>query len=148
MSADLDIIVRRAEPNDQKAVYPLARELATSFEPSGTAFAESFSDLISDRNALVLVAVEEHSREVIGYLLGFRHKTFFANGPVGWVEEVHTRADSRQAGVARALMAEFESLAWESGARLVALATRRARSFYKAIGYEESAVYFRKLAPG
>jgi hypothetical protein len=30
---------------------------------------------------------------------------------------------------------------------MVALATRRADDFYRDIGYEESAVYFRKLAP-
>jgi len=31
------------------------------------------------------------------------------------------------------------------GNRLVGLATRRAAALYKALGYEESAVYFRKL---
>jgi GNAT superfamily N-acetyltransferase len=128
-------------------VYPLARQLATSFDPSETMFAESFSVLISDPNALLLVAIEEQSGEVIGYLLGFRHQTFFADGPVGWVEEVHTRSDRRRTGVAGALMSEFEKWAWESGARLVGVATRRARAFYEAIGYEEGAVYFRKLAP-
>ena len=147
MSADLEIIVRRAEPNDQEAVYPLARELATSLEPSGSTFAESFLDLTSDPNTLVLVAVEEKSGELIGYLLGFLHNTFFADGPVGWIEEVHARSDRRRAGVASALTAEFETWAWGIGARLVALATRRARPFYEAMGYEESAVYFRKLAP-
>jgi GNAT superfamily N-acetyltransferase len=147
MSADSEVTVRRAGPNDLDDLYPLARELATSFEPSRTTFAASFSDLISDPNVLVLVATEEQSGQLIGYLLGFRHETFFAGGPVGWVDEVHTRADRRRAGVARALMLEFEHWAWEGGARLVALATRRARAFYAAIGYEDSALYLRKLAP-
>ena len=31
------------------------------------------------------------------------------------------------------------------GSRLVALATRRAARFYAALGYEESATYFRKV---
>jgi len=31
---------------------------------------------------------------------------------------------------------------------LVALATRRAAPFYRALGYEESAVYFRKVLDG
>ena len=44
-----------------------------------------------------------------------------------------------------ALMAEFERWATERGAALVALATRRAAPFYLALGYEESATYFRKL---
>jgi GNAT superfamily N-acetyltransferase len=147
MNADPEVIVRRAGPNDRDELYPLARELATSFELSGASFADSFSRLISDPNALVLVAVEERSGQLIGYLLGFRHETFFADGPVGWVEEVHTRSDRRRAGVASALISAFENWAWESRARLVALATRKARAFYEAIGYEDSAVYFRKLAP-
>jgi GNAT superfamily N-acetyltransferase len=147
MSADPEVIVRRAETNDRDDLYPLVKELAASFEPSRTTFVESFSHLISDRNAIVLVAAEERSNELIGYLLGFRHVTFFADGPVGWVEEVYTRADKRRAGVGGALMLEFEHWAWASGAGLVALATRRAHAFYEAIGYKDSAVYFRKLAP-
>jgi GNAT superfamily N-acetyltransferase len=147
MSSDPQFIVRRAGPNDRDQLYPLASALAASFELSRTTFAKSFSGLISDRNALILVATEERSSEPIGYLLGFQHETFFADGPVGWVEEVYTRADRRRAGVGRALMLEFEDWAWESGARLVALATRRAQAFYEAIGYEDSAVYSRKFAP-
>lgn len=147
MTPDPEFSVRRAGPDDREDVYPLAREQATSFEPSPAGFATSFCVLISDPNALVLVATEAQTGQLIGYLLGFRHETFFADGPVGWVEEVHTRAGWRRGGVARALMLEFEHWAWEGGARLVALATRRARSFYEAIGYEDSAVYLRKLAP-
>jgi GNAT superfamily N-acetyltransferase len=147
MGADPEVVVRKAGPNDRDELYPLARELATSFELSGSTFAESFSGLISARDALVLVAADERSGQLIGYLLGFRHQTFFADGPVGWVEEIHTRPERRREGVAGALMLEFEKWSWEGGARLVALATRRARAFYEAIGYEDSAVYFRKLAP-
>ena len=33
----------------------------------------------------------------------------------------------------------------EEVAKLVALATRRAAEFYRSVGYEESATYFRKL---
>jgi hypothetical protein len=38
-----------------------------------------------------------------------------------------------------------ESGAADRGAKLIALATRRAASFYEAIGYEVSATYYRKL---
>jgi GNAT superfamily N-acetyltransferase len=147
MGADPEVVVRKAGPSDRDELYPLAKELATSFELSGSTFAESFSGLISDPDALVLVAVDERSGQLIGYLLGFRHRTFFADAPVGWVEEIHTRSDRRREGVAGALTLEYEKWAGDGGARLVALATRRARAFYEAIGYEDSAVYFRKLAP-
>jgi hypothetical protein len=42
-------------------------------------------------------------------------------------------------------MQDFERWAAERGAKLVALATRRAAPFYQALGYQESATYFRKL---
>lgn len=146
MGTDPGFVVRRATANDRDDLYSLAEELATSFEPSPTAFAESLSSLVADPDALVLVAAGRSPGRLTGYLLGFRHETFFAGGPVGWVEEVYVRADRRREGIAGALMSEFEHWAWEGGARLVALATRRANAFYEAIGYEESAVYLRKLA--
>jgi GNAT superfamily N-acetyltransferase len=68
-----------------------------------------------------------------------------ANGPVGWVEEVLVRTELRGAGLGRALMRAFEDWAAAQGCALVALATRRAAPFYRALGYEESAAYFRKL---
>jgi len=52
--------------------------------------------------------------------------------------------DQRQ-GVGRLLLQDFEQSAAERGAKLVALATRRAALFYQALGYHESATYFRKL---
>jgi len=42
-------------------------------------------------------------------------------------------------------MSAFEAWAKARGAKMVALATRRASSFYLELGYEESATYFRKL---
>jgi hypothetical protein len=42
-------------------------------------------------------------------------------------------------------MTAFEHWAAGRGCTLVALATRRAAPFYRALGYEESAVYLRKI---
>jgi GNAT superfamily N-acetyltransferase len=85
--------------------------------------------------------------ELVGYLLGFRHLTFYANGPVGWVEEILVRSGRRESGIGRALMTAFEDWAATGNCALVALATRRAKPFYLAIGYQESATYLRKLTP-
>ena len=41
-------------------------------------------------------------------------------------------------------MTSFEDWPAGRGAKLVALATRRAAGFYRAVGYAESATYFRK----
>ena len=135
--------VRAATAGDAAAVARLAAELALSFAFDGAAFRASYPALLADEGACVLLAVD--GPEPAGYLLGFTRLTFYANGPVGWVEEVAVRGADRGRGAGRALMGEFERRAAARGCALVALATRRAAPFYRALGYEESAVYFRKV---
>jgi len=52
---------------------------------------------------------------------------------------------ARRNGIGLALEREFEAWARDRDAKLIALATRRAVSFYSAVGYEESAVYLRRI---
>ncbi len=138
--------VRSATAEDGPAVADLEAELAQSFEFDRGRFDASYPALAADENARVLVAADEEDR-LVGYLLGFKHLTFYANGPVAWVEELLVRSERRQSGLGRALMNSFEDWATGNGCALVALATRRAKPFYLAIGYEESATYLRKLTP-
>ena len=135
--------IRRAEARDIDDVAGLAAELASSFEFSRQRFEASYPALLAADDSCLLLAVDEG--EVPGYLLGFRHLTFYANGPVAWVEEVVVRASDRGRGVGQALMNAFEKWSAAHGCALVALATRRAAPFYLSLGYEESATYFRKV---
>lgn len=135
--------IRRAGAADADSVATLAAELVMSFEFSEEAFRASYPGLLASEDACLLLADNGH--ENLGYLLGFRHLTFYSNGPVGWVEEIVVRHQDRGQGVGRLPMNSFEQWAAEQGCALVALATRRAAPFYHALGYEESATYFRKL---
>jgi GNAT superfamily N-acetyltransferase len=135
--------IRHAAPSDADDVAALAAELALSFPFSPESFRRNYPDLLTADGACLLLAVNDGAS--VGYLLGFRHLTFYANGPVGWVEEVAVRGGDRGQGTGRALMAAFEQWAAVHGCGLVALATRRAAPFYRALGYQESADYFRKL---
>jgi GNAT superfamily N-acetyltransferase len=128
---------------DLDEVSALAQDFATSFRPEPEIFAESFGHLILQDDALLLVA--EVPARLAGYLLGFDHLTLFANGRVSWIEEIMVREDNRRRGHGKELVAHFEGWARSRGSKLVALATRRAVPFYHALGYEESATYFRKL---
>jgi hypothetical protein len=56
---------------DGDELFSLTKELATTSEPSRQSFTESFSSLATDPAALVLVAVDEPSDRLLGYLLGF-----------------------------------------------------------------------------
>lgn len=73
----------------------------------------------------------------------FEHPAFFANGPVGWVEEIAVREHLRRRGLGSRLMSAFEDRVRERGGRLVALATTRASTFYESVGYDHHAAYYR-----
>jgi len=136
--------IRPARERDMPDLFPLAVEFATSFVPEWSPFEGACRRILADEDACLLVA-DLAERGIIGYLLGFEHAAFFANGPVSWVEEIAVALPFRRNGVGRALMMAFETWAGARGSRLVALATRRAARFYSALGYEESASYFRKV---
>ena len=136
-------MVRSARDDDRDRVWPLVGDFATSFVPERGAFELAWSRLVVDSHMLVLVA-EDAAGGVVGYLLATTHLTFFANGPVVWVEEVMVDQDCRGCGIGRGLMERAEGWTRSIGASYVALATRRAGPFYRALGYEDSAVFFKK----
>src|ERR1700740_2808164 len=129
---DWHSLVRHARADDEDGVAGLAAELAMSFTFSPEKFRVSYPALLAEGGDCLLGAMSGH--EHVAYLLGFRHLTFYANGPVAWVEEVAVRERDRGRGIGRALMSEFESRATAQGCALIALATRRAAPFYRALG--------------
>ena len=136
--------IRAATTADAEAVAALAGELAQSYPFSRTAFDASFAAVLEHDDACLLLAGPDDAAGAVGYLLGSAHRTFYANGPVASVEEILVRQPHRGRGVGRALMGAFERWAAGRGCRLVTLATRRAVPFYRALGYEESAMYLRR----
>jgi GNAT superfamily N-acetyltransferase len=148
MASPQHVRLRAASVADSEELFPLARALATTFVPTRAVFVESLSRLSANPNAMLTVAEEQRSHQLVGYLLGFRHDTFIADGPIGWVEELYVRPEDRRAGIAKALMEAFESWALAREASMVGVATRRAQAFYEAIGYESNAVFLQKLTPG
>lgn len=147
---DSPLHIRPATTADADTVAELAAELAQSFPFSRAAFDRGYPAVLAAGDACLLLATDDRTGQAIpvGYLLGFQHPAFFANGPVAWVEEVLVRPEYRGRGAGRALMTAFEQHAAGQGCRLVALATRRAAPFYRALGYQESATYFRKVLRG
>lgn len=138
-------VVRRAVSTDRAGIFPLVKVFATSFQPIKEAFDLSFDRIIDDDSACLLIA--EMGNRVIGYCLGFDHLAFFVNR-VSWVEEIMVHEDFRRKNIGRTLMNQFEDWSRSRNSILVGLATRRAAPFYRALDYENSAVYFRKLLPG
>ena len=136
------VTVRRARHADAAGVWPLAEAFATSYVPRREAFDPAFEAMLASDGAGVFVAEVEGA--VVGYLVAHQHATLFANAPVAWIEELMVAEPRRGHGVGRALMDAAEEWARAAGCAYVALATRRAQEFYRAIGYAESAAFFRK----
>ena len=135
--------IGKATAQDAEMIFALVKDFATSFTPERHAFAESFRHLLQQDDAWLGVARDGEG--IVGYLLGFDHHTFYANGRVAWVEEIMVTPEQRRHGIGHLLMDAFEQWAATRGSKLVGLATRRAAPFYQALGYEDLAVFFRKL---
>ncbi len=138
--------IREVLEQDRDSLFELSQQFATSFTVERQAFDVSFSELLGAQDSKLMVA--EISGKVVGYCLAFDHPAFFANGRVTWVEEIMVSPDTRRNGIGRQLMAAIERWAASRNSGMVALATRRASDFYGALGYSESATYFRKVLAG
>lgn len=139
----LGLALREATPADVEGLWPLAEELATSYRPTKERFVASLRAVVDDPQSTILVAVRRET--IVGYVHVLTHPAFHADGSIGWIEELMVQDAERGTGCGRALMAAAER--WAREARdiaYMALATRRAGDFYRAIGYEESATYFKR----
>ena len=101
--------IREARPGDVEALLPLAADLATSFTVDPDAFRKSFGQCLREESSIILVAEDDEG--LVGYLLGFDHYAFFANGRVAGVEELYVSPGNRRNGIGGALMREFETWA-------------------------------------
>ncbi|HWV76712.1 MAG TPA: N-acetyltransferase, partial [Isoptericola sp.] len=139
---------RSARADDADALWPLARDFATSFRPRREAFDQTLGALLGRDDTLLAVVTDPATDDPpLGYLLASVHLTFLANGPVCWVEEVMVVPAHRRRGLGAALMAHAERWATERGAAYVSLASRRAGGFYESLGYDASATFYRRDLP-
>jgi GNAT superfamily N-acetyltransferase len=145
MTRNNAIFIRVADRDDASAVLPLAREMAHSFVVDDNVFHQSFIAILQANYMQLFVAVDNKTQMIVGYCLATIHPTFYANGNVAWVEEIAVDVAHQRQGIGTALMRAVEQFARDSGCKLLALATRRAENFYNAIGYTNSAMYWRKL---
>ena len=141
---DADFHVRSARLDDRDLIWPLTQQFASSFDPVRSAFDSTYTSLLGRPDTFIAV-VELPTAGIAGYVLATVHLTLFANSPVAWVEELMVSPDWRRRGMGASLMRAAEQWATEQGAVYLALATRRAADFYGAIGYSESATFFRKV---
>ena len=140
-SPSSDCLIRPAAPADETRVWALLRQFATTYAPSEPAYAASYAKLLTEPDAMFLVAVS--GGEVVGYLLGFELPTLFANGPILQLTELVVDEHRRGAGLGRKLVEDALVRAWDRGCMEVVVATRRAAPFYERLGFARSAEYLK-----
>jgi hypothetical protein len=77
---ETDYEIRRGVAGVAEDIRLLAKELTTAFPFNHDAFRRSYSMVLENPYASLLVA--EAEKRVIGYLLGYRHSTFWAGADV------------------------------------------------------------------
>ena len=133
--------VRVADRSDTAKLIELVRAFPTPTPQAAGDIETALKRHLDDPAAFVGVA--EHTGRLVGYVLAYRHATFYA-GETAWVDELLVAKSARREGVGRALMHAVEHWAQEHECTLVGLATAGAREFYERLGYASKAGYYKK----
>ena len=141
--SEITYVVRRARVDDGEEVFSLVKDFLPEAIADRQVFQTTFAALDETAGSVLFIA-EGGGETVLGYILVSCHPSFLANAPVAWVEEVMVANSWRRTGMGKALMAAAEDWANRRGAAYVALASRRSAPFYLALGYEDTAAFFKK----
>ena len=117
-------------------------DFATSYVPDAEAFAATFQGALHGEAGALLLA--EEAGEIAGYVLALQAPTFFANGPVTEVLELYVKLTFRRTGVCRALVEQVAGAARDRGSVEVTVPTRRVGDFYRALGFDATAEFYKR----
>jgi GNAT superfamily N-acetyltransferase len=134
--------IREAKMDDAAGVMLLAREFPSPTKLDENIFYLAWDKKLPDPNSYIGVAETENS--IIGYVSGYLHLAFYANGSTFWVDEIFVKEDMRKNGVGRRLMESITPWIGDRKCKLIALATNNAKEFYSELGFQYSARYFKK----
>jgi GNAT superfamily N-acetyltransferase len=134
--------IQPAAASDSRPLFRLVRTSPTPTPPSAEQFSTAPNGKLPHPSSCLFVA--EHEGQLVGYVSGYCHPTFYAGGPTAWVDELLVSEPCRRTGIGRELMDAFEQWAQDRRCVLVALATRGAAAFYEHRGYSSKAGYYKR----
>ena len=147
------IKIRPLRQNDIDSIMRLHRELGwnPAFQADGSTLRQRLQSLITEENALLLVA--EIAGEVVGYIHGQTITYLLFAGREMMISEVFVNAANRDQGVGRALMTAIEAEAAQRKCFRISVMNGREREsyrrgFYPSQGYEErmqTAIFSKRL---
>jgi len=141
------VYIRRALPDDSRAVTPLLGELG--YPTSAEAVAARFARLADSENDPAWIALDPNDEEVLlGFAAGHLFWPYELDAPVAELTALVVPERRRGTGSGRALVAAFEEWAIAAGScrATVASSFRRtgAHAFYERLGYGERSKKFEK----
>jgi ribosomal protein S18 acetylase RimI-like enzyme len=136
------LVIRSAVIEDKESIFELANQLSDFVKIDKDIFISNYHQLITDQNYCVVVA--KLGERIVGYLSGYFHKAIYANGLVGYVDEIVVLDTQRNLRIGTMLMNELEIISRNKNCILISLATAGAKGFYEKIGYSSKAGYFKK----
>ena len=134
--------IRKARAEDLSGVVVLAREFQSETELDECFFYLAWGEKLKDPNSYIGIAESDNS--IFGYISGYLHLAFYANGSTFWVDEIFVNETMRRKGVGKSLMNSIVPWLRERECKLIALATNGAKEFYSELGFQDSAKYFKK----
>jgi len=135
------LTVRPATRADSNALFALLGQFATSYAPDRISFQANLPVLLESDHQVLLVAAEDE--RVVGYVMASQSMTLYANGPTAELIELNVEKTRRKRGIGRALVEAAMAWARERGCVEVNVPTRRAGDYYKKLGFEETAAFYR-----
>jgi len=137
--------IRTVTAQDGTRVWQLLGQLAVTYRPDEAAFAATFNALLGRKDTVFLVATADSA--AVGYLLGYKLPTLFANGPILEIVELVVDEPRRGEGFGKKLVEGAVTRAWSDGCIEAVVMTRRAVPFYENLGFVRSADYLKLKSP-
>ena len=137
--------IRPADVTDAESVFELLRQFATSHPVRRSAFDRDYEQLLSMTYDGTDLLVAEEDGHIVGYALATRFLVLYAGGPVCELQELMVDPRHRNKGIGKRLVDAIVGRARAAGAVEVTVPTRRARDYYLALGFVETATFL-KLA--
>ena len=134
------IPVRQATATDVEAVFRLLTLFATSYQPSRTDFDRNYPVAVDSPLSDLLVAEDGH--DILGYIYAIDVPTLYANGLITQILELYVVESRRRSGIGTCLVNSVIARARRRNSAEVTVPTRRAGTFYEAMGFEPTAEFF------
>ena len=148
--SQLPVTIRRAQPNDAKAIGGLGAKLSYQHvaydeerfvlpERVNATFERFFIEQLSKSE--VAIAVAELEGDVVGYVFVRVEPESFVDllGPSTWIHDIYVEESARGFGIGPALLAAAEASARELGSKSVMLTVspknERAREIFEEYGF-------------